>query len=302
MQKRRLEMKNAMLKIFLVVILVSLALCIPCVAYADTVPTPLIEVHFSGLQDKEIIATLLFPYSNIGSYTEWGEKSDESKKDAPAGQDDAWEAFYAFEDPDGYHFLQSSQIVSESSSLRWQYHSPKTFKVLVYIPSSGDLLVSDKILETRGFYNIYSADLSHTDNASFAITKQSSFPYEIAGFALRLCLTLLIELLVAAAFGLCSRKSIPVIIIVNVITQVILTIYATVVLKYPSPMLYGYGPVGAIMYWYVELGIVCIEAIIYAIYYGRKIGYKKPIVYAVVANLISWLLGSWIAWTLPIAF
>ena len=58
------------------------------------------------------------------------------------GEEEIWQAFVDYQDPDGFYFLQEIWDCSEAGLLDWTYYPPGTFKILLYFPDSGQFWTS----------------------------------------------------------------------------------------------------------------------------------------------------------------
>ena len=100
-------------------------------------------------------------------------------------------------------------------------------------------------------------------------------------FGISLLLTLVLELVIAACFGYKDKKLLILVILVNVLTN----------------------PVAVLLHWLgiaqipIELAVVLVESYIYRWFSkDEKWNIPHPVLFAVVANGLSWGLGVWIQW------
>ncbi len=93
-----------MKKLFRTLLILALALALSTGAYADTGPKPSVTVNFENLPDEPAYGTLLCREPSRGPY------SSERDDYVPTERDEVtdlavWEAFRAYEDADGFYFL-----------------------------------------------------------------------------------------------------------------------------------------------------------------------------------------------------
>ena len=167
------------------------------------------------------------------------------------------------------------------------FSPPRTFKIAIYT-KSGQLIISEDIT-TPTFYSRVTYDLSGvsltTNQTDVGIIERGNVTgYVIADFAIRLVLTLLIELGVFALFGYRQKKSYLKIGLVNGITQITLTLF--VVLAY-----YFWGAsLGAILILiFGEAIVFLIEGITYPLILKEK-SKKLAVFYALTANALSFMI------------
>ena len=139
----------------------ALALAVPFAAFADIGPKPEVTVQTTGLSG-DCWVTLLAEQTSIGPWheTEKGTVAAVEPEEAPV-----LDAFDAFEDPDGYHFLQWFDRVQDASPATWSYMAPKHFKILFWFPESGSYAVTEK-LDRYAYSAVYRVDFSGFDPAA----------------------------------------------------------------------------------------------------------------------------------------
>lgn len=273
----------------LLALLLAMGLTIP--AYADSGPKPSVTVTFTGIQEPYYV-TLLSKEQSTGPYS-----AVESDAQPPETDADIWTAFAQYQDADGYYFLDYFQSCTDSGRFCWGYYPPEQFKVLVYFPERGEFAVSQVCTQyafDSYFYAEVQADGTLTANYS------TYFPvWQAAAFLARLVLTVCVEILLAAAFGIFGRR-LWVVLGVNVATQLALNLCL---------FWGGYQPVFlyyVLQYFLLELGIIAVEAAIYCVCLpkmpGKKLGRPRLAAYAVTANVGSFLVGYGIARLAPNLF
>lgn len=306
-----------------------LLLC--CVAFADTGPKPSAAFTFTDMPDEDYYVTMLAEVDHYGPHRVHQEGDDlpyvlEAGKEDPAYP--AWQKFVDYKDADGYYFLEDLfQQCHGDDEAGWGYFPPQRFKLLLYFPESDTFLCST-VTERYAFDSVYRLDLggkSPAEIAALTLTDPNGDPLpsgrdgetaageivldksdgthqQIIGFFGRLGITLVIEL--ALAWGWKYRKGSQLLFIgiTNLITQCLLN----VALLYWGAQ---EGSRGFIIFWYVllELAVTGIEAGVYA-FLLPHIDHKEEAVrhnaaiYAITANVLSFLAGLALSEIFPILF
>lgn len=275
---------SALLCLLLVLPLFSTA------ALADSGPKPSVRVRFENMGEGLCYGTLLSRESSTGPASAWSGKEG-GVYDVMEGGHPIWEAFQAYEDPDGFYFLQWWWPCSPDRPLRWSYYPPKTFKVLLYFPETDTYRVSG-VYERYAFHSDFTADLARAD--PLVLEWEEDYVGEGLSLLARLAVTLLVELGLALLFDLGSPRLLLSIAGVNVATQLFLN---------AALHRAGYHMGGADLmgfYLLLEAAIQAGEAGIYRALLPR-LGAKKEraIPYALTANLSSFLGGFLLAKLLP---
>lgn len=279
-----------MKKIF-ALILVSAAVFIATgvTAFADCGPKPSATVYVRGVESgREYYATLLTEAKWLPPGRSMYEGGD---PEFIAKQSPEWRAFYEFSQTDEYNYLQTSAKLSGEGSFSWGYYPPDKFKVLLYFPDDGSLIVSEP-QETYAFYSDFVAKVS---GGSIAVKRAEwvslSFGAdELAGFLVRVVITVLIEIGVAALFGYRNKKAIKLIMFMNIVTQLLLNIVLNIADLYT-------GLRGAlIVYAVLEIVVFIIEAIVYQANLPSMTEWKtkegRAVLYALAANAVSFVVGG----------
>ena len=218
-----------------------------------------------------------------------------------------WKAFLEYQDEDGYYFLQEGWTVSETKEIAWTYYPPSRFKILLYYPEA-DTFVSSGIYERYAFDTYYTVDMKGINMKDVKYNEQLSinqrieayrsyqYQQEICSLCIRITLTILIEILIALFFGFRSKKQLCIITIVNCITQILLNVILNIINYYSG--LYVFR----LFYALGEILVFAIEAVIYCTFL-KRVSDKKDnsdyILYAFVANGISFVIGLYLASHLP---
>ena len=283
-------------KLSLLLCLLFAVFAFPSAARADLGPKPSLEITFSGLEGETYYVGLLG--YEPGEDTPFAMRPlREALIDGDAVDDEAiLQKFAAYQDADGLVALDSVENCSESHYYSAGRFPPASFKVLIYFPESDHFVVSDRIYTSSAFYASY-----HVDAAGIGLTKESSGGMDLAlrstyqygsfflKYLLRLFLTLSVELLLAGLFRLLKPSVFRLILLVNLITQTLLTLTLAFV-DYSDGLF-------AVIFWYfvLETAVFLAEAIVYQIGFKRlgegSIRPWKAWVYAWVANTASFFTG-----------
>lgn len=254
-------------------------------AFADIGPKPSVVVDFTGLEGRTFYATLLSEKASTGPWSEGGEYIDWM------GDPKAFDAFAAYEDSGGFHFLSWMQDCTENHRLEWTYYPPQRFKVLLYFPQEGELLAGGEIYERYAFDSYFTIDVA---DGIFYGRESYDFRWETISLLCRILLTIAIELAVAwVAFGFREKRQIRLICLTNLFTQTALHILLNIA-DYRGGAMFG-------MFCYIllEILIFAVEGAIYARYLRDAEKKMHPYRYAFAANLSSFCVGLLLAEWIP---
>lgn len=304
--------RNHILAAFLCAILVISVF--PITASADTGPKASVNIIFENMGDELCYGTLLSKKQSTGPSSVWDgtdeyARHNENENYSYEAFDYAiWKAFVEYEDADGYYFLQEGWVVSESKSIEWTYYPPSSFKILLYYPETETFVVSG-IYERYAFDTYYTVDMDGVNIGSVEyddelstderIEAYRSYNYrqELLSLVARIVITILIEMAVALLFGFRSKKQLLLLIGVNTVTQILLNVLLNVI-NYNSGQL-------AFVVFYVlfEIIVFVLEAVVYCVWMKKLSQQPKKnwfyVLYALVANVVSFTTGLLIAQWLP---
>ncbi len=258
--------------------------------HADIGPKPSVRVNITGLEGRLYYITLLSEHSSTGPASAYDGKNAHYEE----GDDgyDVWKKFVEYEDADDFYFLQQFKKCIENEEYVWGYYPPHTFKILFYFPESESFLVSD-IHERYAFDSYFAASVA---GDSVSVSKAYDYTLEIVSLLARIVLTILLEMALALLFGYRGKKALGFLMGVNLITQIILNVILNVV-NFQS------GQWAFVAYYiFLELIIFVLEALAYALMMPKLLkGEKrtKAIVYALLANGVSFATGMGIARLIP---
>ncbi len=296
-------------------------------AHADMGPKPAVTVTVENLDGRVCYGTLLSYEQFSGPHHPY----DPERERHDADEDSIWKAFVEYSDPDGYYYLQEHWNLSLTEEISWRYYPPTEFKILLYFPETQTFVSSGTCLR-YAFHSYFSVTL--TDNAvsvsqseaSLEVRKNYDYTWEIVSLFVRIIATVIIELGIALLFRLQTKKQIISVTVVNVITQTLLNLALNVYAYFRGV---GYFD---IMFLFVplELAVFVIEAVAYAVIFRRRYVpepeptwaynpynvYGAPsakrksdympvgrcILYALVANVVSFIAGLALARIIPGVF
>lgn len=268
---------------------------------ADMGPKPSVVVTFENMPEGKCYGTLLSSRQSTGPYSIY-DGTKESERDTALDYPEAWRTFVDFSDEDGYYFLQTVWEVSLHKSIKWKYYPPERFKILLWYPDSG-VFYESGIINKYAFDSYYTVDMAEAEGEGIIrITERKSYDYtnEILSLLARIAATMAIEICVALLFNLRTKKALLVILAVNAVTQISLNVALNIISFY-SGGLYT-------MFWYflLEPLIIVFEAAVYSVLLPRRA--KKThrawffIIYAVIANALSFASGFLIEYLIPAIF
>lgn len=271
-------------------IVLSMLILLPVLllpASADIGPKPSVIVDFIGIPDGEqYFVTLLAEESESGPWG-IGVYAD--------GDPLIRHKFATYEDPDGFRFLGCYDECTVTNQFIWAYYPPERFKIMLYVPNTNSIAITDQIYEQYAFDSYFNAEF-HPDGTLTA-NRTVAAGVQIFAFLMRLALTISVELLIARLLGF-RRRQLLFILAVNVFTQMLLNI--TLMREY-IPSFFWY----ITMYGILELAIALLEGTVYQ-FFLPKLGELQektlPMFYGLVANPTSFLLGYALSKPFPSLF
>ena len=301
----------------------------PVTANADQGPKASLRILFENMREELCYGTLLSEKDSTGPSSAWDGNERHARHNENENYSyetfdyETWKAFVEYEDADGYYFLQEGWVVSETKKIEWTYYPPNKFKILLYYPETGTFVVSD-IYERYAFDTYYTVDMQgvrmgnveYDENLSTderieayrndelstndRINAYRTYQYaaEAAAFAVRVLLTVAIELVIALCFGFRKKKQVLLLVVVNVVTQILLNLML-------NAMLYDFEET-VVFYVLLELLVFVLEAFAYCRwmkkYAEKERGNRYYVVYALVANVASFVSGIYLANIIPWVF
>lgn len=278
---------------------------LPITAKADMGPKPSVRIQFKNMGDDLCYGTLLSREKHAGPARVW----DGTARLAQLYDLDRsiWKAFVDYKDSDGYYFLQRGWTVSETGEIAWTYYPPENFKILLYYPET-ETFVSSESYERYAFDTYYTVDMEgvrigsveYNENLSTneRINAYRSYNYrkELLSLAVRILLTIAIEMAVALLFGFRQKKQLQILALVNITTQLLLNLLLNIIH-------YNAGPLAFITsYVFFEVIVFVLEAGLYCRLL-KKVSERKEnwyyVLYSFVANSASFWVGYYLATVLP---
>lgn len=286
----------------------------PSAARADMGPKPSVRIHFENMGDELCYGTLLSKTKTTGPASAWDgveshAKHSDNKSYSYADFDyEIWKVFAEYQDEDGYYFLQEGWKVSETKKIEWTYYPPQSFKILLYYPETQTFAVSG-IYERYAFDTYYTVDMDgvhinevrceEANGTPEGLEASRSYDYsqELISLAVRIVLTILIEMIIALLFGYRHKKQLLFLAGVNGGTQIVLNVLLNII-NYKGGQL-----AFVLFYVLLEIAVFAIEAGIFYGRLGRMGNTSQPkwlaVLYAFIANAASFGVGIMAAQWLP---
>ena len=299
--KKRMHVGLFMLLFYMIFTVTAL----PITAKADMGPKPSVRIQFKNMGDDLCYGTLLSREKHAGPARVW----DGTARLAQLYDLDRsiWKAFVDYKDSDGYYFLQRGWTVSETGEIAWTYYPPENFKILLYYPET-ETFVSSGSYERYAFDTYYTVDMEgvrigsveYNENLSTneRINAYRSYNYrkELLSLAVRILLTIAIEMAVALLFGFRQKKQLQILALVNITTQLLLNLLLNIIH-------YNAGPLAFITsYVFFQVIAFVLEAGLYCRLL-KKVSERKEnwyyVLYSFVANSASFWVGYYLATVLP---
>lgn len=302
-------------KIITTLMCAIMVMIFPMTASADTGPKPSVRITFEDLGTEECWGTLLSSKPSIGPSSAWdGNENDARHNENPNGQYDqqdfgydVWKAFVDYDEKDDYYFLQEAWQIDETKELAWTYYPPNEFKILLYFPETGEYAVSG-VYERYAFDSYFTVNMDGTElsvdhneelSSDDRLNAYKSYNYgvEIGSLVARILITIIVETVIALLFGYREKKQLLLLVGVNNGTQIILNVLLNMINYNSGEMAF------VVFYVLFELVVFAIEAILFYHLLNKISVKQKPkwlaVVYALVANAVSFGAGMLIAEWLP---
>lgn len=291
--------KSCRIRFAFLFLLICVLFALP--VFADVGDKPSIYIAFENMPDVPFYGALI-----VDTLPQDGSYPDESTPAEWCGNipDAVYDAICAYDDADGFFYWHSPYenlfLCSESGRLVLNYPSPDRFKLLLYFPETETYAVSD-VLEKYAHDASYVLDFGGTvpsDDVLLDVRTDDHLPSGIGGLFVRMVLTVLLELGIAWLFRYRTKPLVTSIITVNVVTQLLLNMP----LVFISFKLGGLA--AFIAYFLLEIPVLIIEAIAYAIILPDRRGgtWWKAVLYAIAANLVSFIVGFRLSVYFPLIF
>ncbi|MBQ4557073.1 MAG: hypothetical protein IJA60_05455 [Clostridia bacterium] len=286
-------MKNN--KLFLCLLLTIALLTVT--ASADMGPKPSVNVTLDGT-DEICYGTLLSTTDSYGPHSAWNGEADEAQHAENKVQPyysldyNVWNAFVKYEDADGYYFLQQAWILDEENSFTWKYLPPDPFKILLYFPES-DTYYSSEVLERYAFDSYYTVRVG---NGALSVKKSYNYAAEFFTLAIRILLTISIEIGIALLFFKREKaNTLKFIAKVNITTQILLNLVLNLISFKGGLLAFLF------CYFILEIAVWLTETMLY-LKYEKHAPKNKLVLYAFIANAASFIAGYCFALIMPEVF
>lgn len=138
-------------------------------ATADIGPKPSVVITFQGLAEETYYATLLAKEESSGPHSRLQEGHPSKREQY--GSPEIFDKFAAYQDADGFHFLQYYQECTSSHRFDWGYYPPQEFKILLYFPLYDHFAVSGETYTQYAFDSYYAARVSKLDTQISSVNK-----------------------------------------------------------------------------------------------------------------------------------
>ena len=293
--KKLLKMLSVLLSTIMAVLILSVS------AAADSGPKPSINIIIKNVGSETCYATMLadrsygFKYISLnGSKTgvtdvimdNWGSYG----KEGFIINDPIYDIFSAYAEQDPFEYSAwYAKLVAGTNEIEWSYRSPDHFKLVLYYPDS-DRFEESQICDCFAYNSTFIAELFDSGEIS-AVWEDDNIIYRILSIFVLIVVNLLIELGLALLFKLRKKFHIITIIITNLITQGALFIWLNFRI-----LTHGFGVLEMFGYLIAEVVILIVEMTAYSIIFRKDERKKYVPLYAFLANLISFLCGSPVAW------
>lgn len=272
------------------IMLLSINCLFTSIVKADNGPKPSLEIIVRGMDTDDYWLDLLVT-----------DESEYCRLEISKEERASVSKLAEYEDDDGFHpallvgtrvplYGKLKGVKREDGSFVHEFSYvgvPKRFKIAI-LKSDGSLIVSKVVKRTR-FQSVMEYNLEDSSiNEPFAlaegeVTEKIPWTRIVTGIFLRLIVTLIIEIFIAVLFGFTLKKSLKILLITNISTQILLN-----VIVFSSNI---NGPFGQ-RFAFVkgEFYVMIIELIVYTKLLKEK-GKGRRAAYAVFANLLSLISG-----------
>ena len=279
------------IKAFVLLLSIVIIACMFSVSVsANSALMPGFEVALHNPTNTECCVTLL---TNISDYKKFAIHSDgDQLPHNLVGYEEIMEKLseYASNNNDEVYFNDWYCSVGAISAKNLEmFTSFGRFQVLVYFPSTDKYIVSE-IIKPYAVESKYSIEITENE---IVITSNFDSAWNIVALAVRIIVTISLELIIALLFGFKGKKKIIPIVIVNLITQAGLNIGMNVFHVFVN------NEISLIIYYFLlEIAVFIVEAVIYNVIFRKNdktISTAKINIYAFVSNFVSFVASPLIA-------
>ncbi|HHV45902.1 MAG TPA: hypothetical protein GXX53_03190 [Tissierellia bacterium] len=267
-----------------ILIALSIVLLLPFTACADVGPKPIIKLIVLNPPEDEYYLDLLIDYDKKSTYSNIREDDEYDENMISILREyneDGWRP--ALVTGTKAPLFGKLTGVREGDTMVHKFSyvgTPERFKVIL-VEKSGKVTVSEdikrKAFESTVYYD-YAKNKIWEASASLSYIKQ---------FTMTFTATLIVEGIMLILFRFSLRKNWKPFIMVNLFTQILLTLIVF------SAMYFAGSMAAFLLYIPFEIGILLIETKLYKKYL-KEHSIRRRILYAITANMISFLLGMWV--------
>ena len=264
--------------------------------HADMGPKPSVTIQIHGVAEDEVYYGAFLAEEDEILHAMYSDNYTSEHEDY-----EIYLKFSEYTKVNNFNFHDSLWKLQGNNEFAWYYYAPSHFRILLYFPSSDTFLLSEEYTRYtfKAHYDIYleGKEISTMDTITLECDKYSLFAWELISFLIRMTFTILIELHVAKACELTSRKERLTIIALNILTQIYLN--TTLAIQYinSGPFLFF------VTYFLAEFKVFLIETFAYILLIPRislhPIRKRTILWYTVFANFWSFLIGVIISLIIP---
>lgn len=253
---------------------------------ADMGPKSSIEIEIIGV-DSHYVIDLLYP-GTLPSQSDIDQMKTDLDNEWIFGGQIIPEVLWTIDD-DG--FISTSLFRGRPTMLtiaepfyRYPYSPPSTVKVIIIFDDSHYLIsneITTKLFTSKLTWDLTNVDLTHTTTQAGQIHEDFPVSLMTKDLLLRIFGTIAVEMIVLFAFFYRQMKSYKLALIVNIITQTVLTGFLFGMRYFWSPL---FGELFVLIVG--EFFIIILEMIIYRKYMTEH-SKLRAVMYALIANLSS---------------
>lgn len=271
-----------MKKLETLLILIVFILVLPSIAYCDAGPKPSIEIIVKNPPEIEYYLDLLVDYEGENLYPNIREEDKYSANMyniLKNYKSDGWRPAMATGTKVPIFGDIIGKRIGENMVHSFSYIGvPDKFKIII-VTADGETIVSENIVKRKAFnskvYFDYNTKKLRETSIVLAYIKQFLTTYPT---------TLLIEGLILLLFGFSLKKNWKSLVLINLITQVLLTFII-------FGAMYKQGSMAAILFYIpFEIIILIMEAKLFKKYLVDH-SESRRVAFAIVANIVSFLVG-----------
>lgn len=268
----------------LITMVIAVSLLFPFVSYADIGPKPSIRLIVLNPPEGEYYLDLLIDYEKKHPYINIDEDEglDENMiKILEEYNEEGWRPALVTGTKVPLFGKLTGQREGDNMVHNFSYlGTPDRFKVII-VEKSGNVVISKDIIERRAFESTV-----YFDYATKRLWETSAIPAYIKQFTMTFTATLIVEGLILILFSFSLKRNWKPFIVVNLITQILLTLIVF------STMYFAGSMAAFLIYIPFEIVILVIESKLYRKYLHEH-SPRRRISYAIVANILSFIMGQW---------